>query len=56
MMNSNLIQSDLTASGPSTLSIFFQLENNRDERRGGVWWTESSKAVKDLETLLMAIV
>jgi hypothetical protein len=55
MKNSNLIQSDLIASGPSSLSIFFTLET-KGMGEGGFLRTEGGKAAADLENLLMAIV
>jgi hypothetical protein len=54
MRNSNLIHSDLSASGPSTLSIFFNLETKG--MGGGFLRIEGGKAAEDLENLLMAIV
>jgi hypothetical protein len=51
--NSNLIQSDLSAAGPSTFSIIFTLET---KGFGGRFLrTEGGKAVEDSENLLMAI-
>jgi hypothetical protein len=55
MRNSNLIHSNLAASGPSTLSNFFTRET-KGIGGGGVSSTEGGKAAKDLENLLMAIV
>jgi hypothetical protein len=49
-----LIHSDLSVSGPSTLSIFFTMETK--EIGGGFLRTEGGKAAEDLENLLMAIV
>jgi hypothetical protein len=53
MRNSNLIHSDLSASGPSTLSIFFTLEIKGMGR--GFSCTEGGKVAVDLENVLMAI-
>jgi hypothetical protein len=50
----NLIHSDLSASVPSTLSMFFTLETKG--MGGGFSRTEGGKAAADLENLLMAIV
>jgi hypothetical protein len=47
------IHSDLSVSGPSTLSIYFTLETKGME---GFSRTEGGKAAEDLESLLMAIV
>jgi hypothetical protein len=55
MRNSNLIHSDLSASVPSTLSIFFNLETKGMEG-GGSRAQKGGKAAADLENLLMAIV
>jgi hypothetical protein len=52
MRNSNLIYSDLSASGPSTLSIFFILET----KEWGFSSTEGGKAAVDLENLVISIV
>jgi hypothetical protein len=54
MRNSNLIHSDLSVSGPSTLSIFFTLE--KTGMGGQFSRTEGGKAAKDLENLITAIV
>jgi hypothetical protein len=57
MRNSNLIQSDLLASSPSTLSIFFTLETKgMGGLEGGALRTEGSKAAEYLENFLMDIV
>jgi hypothetical protein len=55
MRNSNLINSDLSASGPSTLSTFFTLEM-KGLGGGDFLCTEGGKAADDMENLLMAIV
>jgi hypothetical protein len=52
MRNSNLIHSDFSASGPSTLSIFFSLET---KGMGEFSLTEGGKAEEDLENLLIVI-
>jgi hypothetical protein len=55
LRNSNLIHPDLSASVPSTLSIFFTLGT---KGMGGGWLsrTERGKAAEGLENLLMVIV
>jgi hypothetical protein len=55
MRNSNLIHSDLSVSGPSTLSTFFTLES-KGMGGGGFLHTKGGKAAADLENLLIAIV
>jgi hypothetical protein len=52
MRTSNLIHTDLSASGSSTLSIIFTLET----KEMGFLCTEGGKEAEDLETLLMAII
>jgi hypothetical protein len=53
MSNSNLIYSDLSASGPSNLYIFFTLKT---KGMGVFLRTEGYKAAEDLENLLILIV
>jgi hypothetical protein len=55
MKNSKLIHPDLSASGPSALSIFFTLEMKGMDA-GGFLRTEGGKDSEDLENLLMVIV
>jgi hypothetical protein len=47
MRNFDLINTDLSMSGPFTLSIFFTLET---KEWGGFLLTEGGKELKDLET------
>jgi hypothetical protein len=53
MRNSNMIFSDLSASGPSTFSIYFTLETKELEAITLTW---GGKEKEDLENLLMAIL
>jgi hypothetical protein len=51
MRNFKLIYSELSASGPSILSIIFSLESKRWGE--GIMLTEAGKAKEDLENLLV---
>jgi hypothetical protein len=57
MSNSNLIHSELFASGASTLSTFFTLETKvMGGEGGGLLHTEWGNAAEDMVILIMVIV